>query len=140
MISKRLEILEDLQSRLKNITVANNYLTNIGENVVYWQDTDFEYGESVLAFKDTVEEVFQVNYPYEKVLSVEIAVYWQIVDDNLLTVSSQILKDLENCLDKFLVVRGNANIVNNEKIVETKGKKTLQIKVKLKIQYRDFLE
>lgn len=140
MISKRLEILEDLQSRLKNITVANNYLTNIGENVVYWQDTDFEYGESVLAFKDTVEEVFQVNYSYEKVLSVEIAVYWQIVDDNLLTVSSQILKDLENCLDKFLVVRGNANIVNNEKIVETKGKKTLQIKVKLKIQYRDFLE
>jgi len=140
MSSKRLEILEDLQSRLKNITVANNYLTNIGKNVVYWQDTDFEYGESVLAFKDTVEEVLQVNYPYEKVLCVEIAVYWQIVDDNLLTVSSQILKDLENCLDKFLVLRGNANMVNNEKIVETKGKKTLQIKVKLKIQYRDFLE
>jgi len=140
MSSKRLEILEDLQSRLKNITVANNYLTNIGKNVVYWQDTDFEYGESVLAFKDTVEEVLQVNYPYEKVLCVEIAVYWQIVDDNLLTVSSQILKDLENCLDKFLVLRGNANMFNNEKIVETKGKKTLQIKVKLKIQYRDFLE
>lgn len=140
MTSKRLEILEDLQSRLKNITVANNYLTNIGNNVVYWQDTDFEYGESVLVFKDTVEEVLQINYPYEKVLCVEIAVYWQNVDNSLLVVSSQILKDLENCLDRFLVLRGHVNIISNEKIVETKGKKTLQIKVKVKIQYRDFLE
>jgi len=140
MISKRLKILEDLQNALTAITVANGCQTNIGSNVVYWQDTDFEYGESVLSFRDTIEDISQNNYPYEKTLTVEICVIQQNVDSDLLLISSKILKDLEGSVNKFRVASGKANIMNTEKIVETKGKKTLKIKAKVKIEYRDFLE
>lgn len=140
MISKRLKILEDLQNALTAITLANSYLTNIGNKVVYWQDTDFEYGESVLSFRDTIEDISQNNYPYEKTLTVEICVIQQNVDSDLLLISSKILKDLEGAINKFGVASGKANIINTEKIVETKGKKTLKIKAKVKIEYRDFLE
>lgn len=140
MISKRLKILEDLQDALKAITLANSYLTNIGNNVVYWQDTDFEYGESALVFRDTIEDISQNNYPYEKTLVVEICAIQQNAEDALLLVSSKILKDLEKAIDTFEIDRGKARITNTEKFVETKGKKTLKIKVRLKIEYRDFLE
>lgn len=140
MISKRLKILEDLQNALTAITIANGCQTNIGNNVVYWQDTDFEYGESVLSFRDTIEDISQNNYPYEKTLTVEICVIQQNVDSDLLLISGKILKDLEGAINKFQVASGKANIINTEKIVETKGKKTLKIKAKVKIEYRDFLE
>ena len=140
MISKRLKILEDLQNALTAITLVNSYLTNIGNNVVYWQDTDFEYGESVLSFRDTIEDISQNNYPYEKTLTVEICVIQQNVDSDLLLISSKILKDLEGAINKFGVASGKANITSTEKMVETKGKKTLKIKAKVKIEYRDFLE
>jgi hypothetical protein len=140
MISKRLKILEDLQDALKAITFANGHLTNIGNNVVYWQDTDFEYGESALVFRDTIEDISQNNYPYEKTLIVEICAIQQNAEDALLLVSSKILKDLEKAIDTFEIDLGKARITNTEKFVETKGKKTLKIKVKVKIEYRDFLE
>ena len=140
MISKRLKILEDLQAKLKSITSANSYLTNIGNNVVYWQDTDFEYGESALVFRDTVEDISQNNYPYEKSLIVEICAIQQNAEDALLVISSKILKDVEKAIDTFEIDLGKARITNTEKFVETKGKKTLKIKVRLKIEYRDFLE
>lgn len=140
MISKRLKILEDLQAKLKSITSANSYLTNIGNNVIYWQDTDFEYGESALVFRDTIEDISQNNYPYEKTLIVEICAIQQNAEDALLLVSSKILKDLEKAIDTFEIEWGKARITNTEKFVETKGKKTVKIKVKLKIEYRDFLE
>jgi len=139
-ISKRFQILEDLQARLKSITLANGYLTNIGNNVVYWQDTDFEYGESALVFRDTVEDISQNNYLYEKTLVVEICAIQQNAEDALLLVSSKILRDLEKAIDTFEIDWGKARITNTEKFVETKGKKTLKIKVKLKIEYREFLE
>lgn len=140
MISKRLKILEDLQDALKAITLANSYLTNIGNNVVYWQDTDVEYGESVLIFRDTIEDISQNNYPYEKTLALEICAIQQNAEDALLLVSSKILRDLEKAIDTFEIDCGKARITNTEKFVETKGKKTLKIKVRLKIEYRDFLE
>jgi|LakMenE07Oct09ns_1017277.scaffolds.fasta_scaffold03441_3 hypothetical protein len=140
MISKRLVILENLQTALRTIKVVNGFLTNIGNNVVYWQDTDFEYGLSVLNFKDTIEDISQDNYPYQKTLTVEICVIEQNVEENLLLISSKILKDLEKTIDRFQIDSGKANIINTEKIFETKGKKALKIKVILKITYRDFLE
>lgn len=136
-MGKRLEILENLQAALVTVRSVNGYQTEIGSNVVYWHDTDFEYGESVLEFRDTLEEVSQINYPYEKTLTVEICAIQST--ENTLTVSSQILEDLEKLINRFTVQHGKATIVSNEKTTETKGKKNLKVKIKLKIQYREFL-
>jgi hypothetical protein len=136
-MGKRLEILLALQADLMAIRTANGYQTEIGSNVVYWHDTDFEYGESVLEFRDTIEEMFQTNHPYEKTLTVELSAIQST--DNPLTVSSQVLEDLEKVIDRFTVQGGRATIVSNEKTTETKGKKNLKIKVKVKIIYREIL-
>jgi len=137
-MSKRLEILQDLEAALKEISLVNNYQTNIGNNVVYWHDTDFEYGESVLEFRDTLEETSQVNYPYEKLLAVEISVINST--NTSLVESSQILEDLEKAVNKFKVQDGRVLMLSNEKMLETKGKKNIRIKLKIKIQYRELLE
>lgn len=137
-MGKRLEILQDLQAALTEISLVNNYQTDIGSNVVYWQDTDFEYGESVLEFRDTVEETVQVNYPYEKLLTVEISVI-NSTNTSLLQ-ASRILEDLEKAVNKFKVQDGRVLMLSNEKMLETKGKKNIRIKLKIKIQYRELLE
>lgn len=137
-MGKRLEILQDLQAALTEISLVNNYQTDIGSNVVYWQDTDFEYGESVLEFRDTVEETVKVNYPYEKLLTVEISVI-NSTNTSLLQ-ASRILEDLEKAVNKFKVQDGRVLMLSNEKMLETKGKKNIRIKLKIKIQYRELLE
>lgn len=137
-MGKRLEILQDLQAALTEISLVNNYQTDIGSNVVYWQDTDFEYGESVLEFRDTVEETVQVNHPYEKLLTVEISVI-NSTNTSLLQ-ASRILEDLEKAVNKFKVQDGRVLMLSNEKMLETKGKKNIRIKLKIKIQYRELLE
>lgn len=137
-MGKRLEILQNLQTALSEISLANNYQTNIGSNVVYWHDTDFEYGESALEFRDTLEETSQINYPYEKLLTVEIS-FISSTNTSLLQ-SSQVLEDLEKALNKFKVQDGRVLMINNEKNLDTKGKKNIKIKLNLKIQYRELLE
>lgn len=131
----RRQILENLQAKLEEIRLGNGYLTDIGQSVRYWQDTDIEYGETALEFRDTIEDLGLQNIPYEKSLMVEISAYQ--ASEDLLTASSDILEDIEKCLGDFTVEGGIAKILNNQKTTETKGKKTLKIKVTLRIQYRE---
>lgn len=137
-MGKRLEILQELQTALTEISLVNGYQTNIGSNVVYWHDTEFEYGESALEFRDTIEETVQVNRPYEKMLAIEISSVSLTAIS--LVESSKILEDLEKVVNKFKVQDGRVLILGNEKTVETKGKKYIRIKLKIKIQYRELLE
>jgi hypothetical protein len=134
---KRKEILEDIANLLATIKPVNLYQTNIGDNVVYWQDTDVEFSTNLVEYRDPYEEVKSVNLPLEKTLTVLISVIQ--VTESVFTVGCQILEDLEKAFAEFTVKEGKLFIKSNEKTVETKGKKSIKVTVKLEIMYREEL-
>ncbi len=133
---KRLSILGIIQDKLQSITVANGYNTDIGNRVFYWQDLDFEYGETgAISFKDAFEETISNNTIYDKQLSIDVEAIK--FTENALEDSCLILEDLINSLLKFKEIYAKLEIKVNEKKIETKGKKAIRIKLTNLIMYRE---
>ena len=59
MANKRQQIMDAVKARLQNITVANGYMTNLGNNVYEWKETAFAENEMPgIDYRDALCERF----------------------------------------------------------------------------------
>lgn len=134
---KRLDILNAIESRL-SVIVANGYFTDIGNNVDYWSDLPWEYGEAgAVSFNDAEEESNDVGSEQEHNLTVEIEAL-SFTDDPK-TVGVQLLADIKRAIGIDPTWGGlvlKTSIVANNKNVQTQGRTAVRISATLQIIYR----
>lgn len=133
------DILNAIAQRLAIITTSNGYQTNIGLKSSYWQDTDFEYGETgAVTFRDLEEEVKEVNQVQEFLLHLEIEAV--AYSENLLAVGCHLQSDLIKAIGVDPTWGGSAiktELKGTEKQIATEGKRAIALTLKLDIQYRE---
>lgn len=138
---KRLDILQKLEERLKSISVANGYFTNIGSNVCYQKITPFEYlSTGGINFGDKVQSVKEINNKHEHSLFVEIEAV--VFEDLALFYSNQVLADLIEAigLDQTFDRTCLSTTIDPEQSifvsVDVQGAKAVKVAVNLVILYR----
>ncbi len=51
-MSARKDLMLAIKDRLEDISVANGYRTNIGQDVAYWRDARVDHGRDCMSFRD----------------------------------------------------------------------------------------
>lgn len=139
----RLQILQAFQTQLATITQANGYLTNIGQNIVYWLTYEQDYnGAFTLTFKDVEAQYEKVNNYYKELLTVEVQAIGYVQENTKLTDSCNILADLKQALIYTDWRIDNNNVIAirpklDRKRLETKGKQAYLVGFTVEIEYRE---
>lgn len=135
---KTLDILTLIGTRLEGITIANGYLTDLGERVEYFDDLDSEYSKASLTFRDADTELFGLKSTYhEGVMPVEIEAI--VFGENVLQLGCHAIADILNAVAVDPTWSGKAidtNLKERFKSVETKGKKAIRVGVTIEVVYR----
>jgi len=137
---KKRQILNQLQSGLETIQVSNGYLTNAGEFVAYWGDTNQEWSTDGINFRDVSCDVTENNPYHSHVLHLEIEAI-AFTDDPLET-GCDLESDIISCLSSRLNWEGYGLITQLEpessisKEVVTAGKTAISVVVRIAITFR----
>lgn len=144
MSNNQLTILQKIESIVKSITPANGYLSDLSNiEVIYWQDTDFEYNKKVIHVQDYPEEISKTNLSLENVLPVKISVIQPVDQINLRLISTQLATDFKQAFSlpslgqELAGIHIRTQLERIEKKVETKGVKVLSVCTHLNIKYRE---
>lgn len=134
---KRIDIMEALGALLGAITVANGSNTDLGLNLLYWQDYATEYEEDALIYRDGDEDITEANSNHEYVLHTEIEAH--SFSENPGLRANKCLQDIVLAIGKNITFSGLASkitLLGSETEVETDGKSACKVLVKLDIHYR----
>jgi hypothetical protein len=134
---KKLQILEEIENTLANITVTNNYATDIGVKLEYWATNDTEYETESLTFRDEEEEVSQQNELHEHYLKVEIEAIAFSNDPK--SKGCYLLADILKAVGSNLNWGGNAidtKLGVNSKAIATVGRTAVKVTVEIEVLYR----
>jgi hypothetical protein len=137
---KKREILNQLQARLEEIQTSNGFLTNLGDSVTYWGDTNQEWLTDGITFRDLSCDIVEVNPYHSHALHIEIEAI-AFTDDPLGT-GCDLEEDLITALSTQLNWDGKALITELEaessitKEVETAGKTAISVVIRIIITFR----
>jgi len=135
---KRLAIITTIINKLATITQINGYHTNLGNNIFYFRDLDYEYGETgAISIIDSEEYSNDINLNKTKQLNLSIEAI--AFSENTLLDSHNMLEDLENALSDESVggLAIKATIESSEKSIQTAGKTAIKITLNYQIIYKD---
>lgn len=135
----RAEILESIEQRLKTITTANGYATNIGLDCRYWDDLNIEYGKDGVVFRDTEETINDRNAKADQFLTVELEAIKFTTPATKLQDGCAVLEDLKNCV-RFDPTWSGAALstrpLSNTKDIETSGKIAISVTLTCEVYYQ----
>lgn len=144
MVTKRAQILDAIEERLKSITRANGYSSDIGMDCEYWRDFPLEYnGDTACGFFDEDEDAEQVNVMTSHRLIVEIHAI-AFIRENAKHESSELIGDIiravgvDTTWDGLAVSTklGGGDRGSNEKEIETIGRRACRVTQIIEIHYR----
>ncbi len=135
---KRLDILNAIEAGLNQITIVNGYSSDIGNNVNYWSDLPWEFGEvGGITFQDPEEETIEVGLLHEHSLSIEIEAI--AFTDNPKVKGIELLNDIKTAIALDLTWGGLALrtvLGGNDKNIQTSGQTAVRIYVQIEVVYR----
>jgi hypothetical protein len=138
-------ILEAVMTQLATITVANGFLTDIGENVTYYDPYLAEYkGPAKVTIRDADDESEKVNQNHQILLQLEVEAIAYTTEATKLADSCNLIKDLVQCLvcdrnwlpDGVIAVRRRGR----NKLIEGGSKQVIAITLNIEIEYRELIE
>jgi hypothetical protein len=118
--------------------VENGYNTDLGLNVLYWQDWLTEYKSDALVYRDMDEETIEKGLEHENNLLVEIEA--RKFSDSPGIDGNKCLQDVIRAIGADITLGGLAikvSLTGNEKDVETEGKTVVRTLVKFNVLYRN---
>ena len=136
----RLEILNQIEAKVSEISKANGYLTDIGKHCEYWATTETEYEQGRITFRDEECEVIKQGCDHEHRLTVEIEAIAFSSDPK--TTGCNLLSDIYRAVGSNTDWGGNAEstlLVRDEKAIATEGGTAVKVLVEVEILYRSEL-
>jgi hypothetical protein len=137
---KKREILTQLQSALEEIQISNGFLTDLGDAVTYWGETNQEWETNGINFRDLSCDVTENNPYHSHRLHLEIEAI-AFTDDPLGT-GCDLESDLIKAVYPNLNWEGEALITELEpessvtKEVQTAGKTAISLIIRIVITFR----
>lgn len=134
-MNKRQQVIEQLWTRLGDISLANGYQTDFAA-VRLWDDIPTEYGQNEIVLKDTRVK-FEKKNKYTATVRIEIiAIVIESATDHASELGNIALEDLTRAVlslesDKFIV-----NLVEAFKFVQTKGKTACEVELNIDVKYQ----
>lgn len=127
-----------LKQQLEAIAVSSGYNTNLGDNLLYWQDFPTEYAVHALVYRDLAEEPPEErNLDHEHLLHIEIE--GRTFSETPGVTANNMLEDIAKAIavDPTLSKKAIKIIfAGNETDVETEGKTAARVLFKLDVLYR----
>lgn len=137
---KRQQIMLLVGDRMREISVANTYATDIGLNTYYWHDPPLEYDQPSCIYRDIAEDYQTINRARESILHVELE--GVIFSDDPGTDGNRILGDFISTISVDPSWSGlcfNTQLVKSETMVETAGKTAVRTILYVDLFYRNLL-
>ena len=136
------EILTAVLARLATITVANGYLTNIGNQVTYWDVWDAEYaGPPSVTIRDTEDSSEKVNLFHKILMSLDVEAIAYTTEETKLVDGCNLTSDLVKCLVRDLSwhVAGMIAVRRKRvtKAIQGSGKQAIRVTVGIEIEYKE---
>lgn len=134
---KRIAMMEALGSLLSTIKVDNGFNTDLGNNLLYWQDYATDYEVDALIYRDVLENITDSNSNHDYVLQVEIEAHAFSETPGL--TANRVIQDITRAIGSNITFSGKGskiNLTGNETEVETDSKTACKVLVKLEITYR----
>jgi len=135
------ELLTPILERCEEILTDNDYLTELGQNVVYWQPVSFEYATTGIYFRDVSCAKEDSNNRVKNTVLVKLDAVSPVELGDELSVSSDMVKDLtvafaiDNRLtDEFSVTH---RIIRIDKKIPFQGKRLVVITLTIELIYFD---
>lgn len=134
----RAEILRAIGDRLRTVTVANGYSSNIGQDVTYWRDHAVQYERDGCSYYDEEEVDTEANHVDEKRLTVDIQAV-KAIEADAIAESTGLIGDIIKAVGVDPSWGGcalNTKLIKNEKEIEAMGVRACRVSVTVKILYR----
>ncbi len=137
--SVRQQVIDAIITRIKTITTANGYETDVGNSVFEWHTTDFAEADlPVIDVRDTSESVEVIGGHHANTLNVEVEVKTLGIagDTEIRDIIADISKAIGTDTSLGSLVQ-NTRPVNNEILsAGQQDKKIYSVIVGLEVQYR----
>lgn len=140
MTATKLEVLQDLQTTLQTIKISNQFLTDIGKNVSYWDTYNNDYkGSPTVTFRDKETDYERKGLAYQARMLVEIEAIGYVRESTKLVDSCNVCTDLLKAVvlnqwsDNVIAVR----LKQDSKEIEAKGKQAISVMFRIEIEYRE---
>jgi hypothetical protein len=132
----RQSIIDQLETTLASISVANGYSTDFS-NVLVWDNTPTEYTENAIYIKDTREKYDKQGNKYTCTLRVEIiAIAIESGSNTADKLGNLALADLIKAVTKVSYPGAFINLADAHKWIDTKGKTACEVELNLDIKYQ----
>lgn len=135
--SIRKQIMAQVGVRLADITIANGYITDLGQRVSYFRDLPVEYQADELTYRDSSEESQEVGSKHHQMLMVELEAIASTTTPG--ETANDMLADLQRLTGLNRNWGGLAIITHlrgNETEAETDGQQVVRVQQMIEIQYR----
>ena len=131
----RQEIIEQLETLLRNISTTNGYSCDFNR-VLLWDDVPTEYSQNAIYVKDTREKYEKKN-KYTATLRLEIiAIVIETQDNPATKLGNLALEDLIEAVSQLSVCSSIVTLVDSFKWIETKGKTACQVELNIDVKYQ----
>lgn len=134
-ISARQEVIEQLETLLKDISTANGYQTDFAQ-VRSWDDLPSQYGQNEIVFKDPRCK-FEKKNNYTSTVRIEIiAIVLETATASASKLGNIALEDLIRAVSKLSVCKLMVTLVDSHKFIQTKGKTACEIELNIDVKYQ----
>lgn len=136
-MDSRQQVVEQLETLLKEISVSNDYQTDF-DQVDIWDNLPAEYGQNKIIIKDTKEKYEKQNTQYKNTLRLEIiAIVLEKPNKSASELGTIALYDLKQAVKKLSVCGAVPTLVLSNKFVETKGRTACEVELQIDVKYYD---
>jgi hypothetical protein len=138
-MNTRAEILSFIGIKLGQISAGNGFATDLGENVIYWQDLASEFGSPAVTYRDEFESHEEANRAYQNTLVITFEAIDYPAPAQKIAKSCDMLRDLIRLVlsDRTWGQRAlDSRLVSNDKDFEVGGLTCCRVSLQVEIIYR----